>query len=195
MDMTDVPPSGAEPSTEGLVTWDEFVALDEDDPRELCDGRLVEFEVPNLRHEAAVIVLSEHLGPWARAHGAVALASGYKVRISRLRGAMPDLQIIPKEAVRPENDVGLVRGVPILAIEILSPTRHRYDRVTKLEWYASIGVREYWIVDPEARTIERLVLENGRYVIAQTATDGVFEPEGWDGLAIPLDELFLDPTE
>lgn len=195
MDMTDVPPTGAEPAGDGLVTWDEFVALDEDDLRELCDGRLVEFEVPNLFHEAAVAALIEHLGPWARAHGAVALPSGYKVRISRIRGAMPDVQVIPKGAVLPENEVGLVRGVPLLAVEILSPTRHRYDRVTKLEWYASIGVREYWIVDPDARTIERLVLENGRYVIAQTATEGLFEPEGWHGLAIPLDALFLAPSE
>jgi Uma2 family endonuclease len=62
--------------------------------------------------------------------------------------------------------------------------------VTKLGWYASIGVPEYWIIDPEARTIQRLVLQNTTYLIAQTATDGTYRPDSFPGLAIPLDEIW-----
>jgi Uma2 family endonuclease len=62
--------------------------------------------------------------------------------------------------------------------------------VTKLGWYASIGIPEYWIIDPEARTIERLVLQTGTYLIAQTATEGSFRPDSFVGLAIPVDEIW-----
>ena len=47
-------------------------------------------------------------------------------------------------------------GTPDLVVEILSPSSRRYDRVTKLRWYAQLGVPEYWLVDPDARTLERL---------------------------------------
>ena len=40
---------------------------------------------------------------------------------------------------------------------------------TKLQRYASIGVSEHWIVDPERQTFERLVLDgSGAYRIADT---------------------------
>ena len=38
-------------------TWDDFIALEEDDLRELIDGELVEVEVPTGRHEQIVIAL------------------------------------------------------------------------------------------------------------------------------------------
>jgi Uma2 family endonuclease len=76
---------------------------------------------------------------------------------------------------------------------VVSRSSRRYDRVTKLRWYASIGVPEYWIVDPDDRTLERLVLRDRAYLIAQTAQDAeVFEPESFEGLAIPLVELWDD---
>jgi Uma2 family endonuclease len=181
----------------GSYTWDDFVDLDEDDLRELIDGELVEIEVPNRPHESVVALLGYFLIAWARAgNGGEALASGYKVRISERRGVMPDVQFY-----RRENDSakrqhkGLVEGRPDLAVEIVSPSSRKHDRVTKLNWYASREVPEYWIVDPEARTLEQLVLANGAYTIVQSlAEETVFEPRTFPGLAIPLAELWGDPT-
>jgi Uma2 family endonuclease len=105
-------------------TWDDFVALEEDDLCELIDGELVEVEVPTWRHEDIVILLGYFLTAWGR--------------------------------------------------------------VTKLRWYAQLGVPEYWVVDPEARTLERLVLRDGAYVIAASlAEDETFTPESFEGLSIP----------
>jgi hypothetical protein len=87
-------------------------------------------------------------------------------------------------------DRGLEHGRPELVVEVVSQSSRRYDRVTKLDWYASIGVPEYWLVDPEARTIERLVLQGSTYFIAQTATEGTFHPESCRGLEIPLDDVW-----
>ena len=174
-------------------TWEDFVALGEDDPRELIDGELVEIEVPTRKHEDIVVLLGYHLTAWAKAgHGGRATASGYKVRISERRGVMPDLQFYRRENLATlHQDAGLVEGHPDLVVEIVSPSSRRYDRVTKLRWYAEVGVPEYWIIDPESRTLEQLLLQQGAYVIATSLLDDEsFQPATFEGLTIPLRELW-----
>ncbi len=176
----------------GPYTWEDFVALEEDDLRELIDGELVEVEVPNDAHELLVPLLSRHLLDWADAHGGGAtFASGYKVRITNKRGVMPDLQFYRPVNLPRGQRQGLATGRPDLAVEIVSPTSVRYDRVVKMNWYASIGTPEYWIVDPEARTLERLVLAEGHYLIADALEgDAVFRPQSFEGMEIPLARLW-----
>jgi Uma2 family endonuclease len=180
-------------SAHAPYTWDDFIALEEDDLRELIDGELVEVEVPTDTHERVMVVLAYFLEGWVQAgHGGRVLGSGYKVRISDRRGVMPDLQYFRRgndASVRQQQ--GLVQGGPDLVVEIVSPSSRRYDRVTKLQWYAQRGVPEYWIVAPEDRTVERLVLQGGVYVIASSqAEDEVFRPESFEGLEIPLARLW-----
>jgi Uma2 family endonuclease len=173
-------------------TWDDFLTLEEDDLRELIDGELVEVEVPTLNHEEVVMELGTDLCLWARAHGGHALASGYKVRVSARSGVMPDLQLYRKgNEVSPDQNHGLERGRADLVVEVVSPSSRRYDRVTKLRWYAQLGVPEYWIVDPEGRTFERLVLREGSFVIAASLEgEETFRPESFEGLEIPLARLW-----
>ena len=184
---------GAEPAA-GPYTWQDFIHLEEDDLRELIDGELLEVEVPKRIHEHIVAQLIIFLGAWSRERGAGrVLGSGYKVRITDKRGVMPDVQFYRKDN---RDDLaqedGLARGRPDLVVEVVSPSSRRYDRVTKLRWYAQGGVPEYWLVDPEARTLERLVLGNGGYVIAASLEEAeTFRPEaGFEGLEIPLAKLW-----
>ena len=79
----------------------------------------------------------------------------------------------------------------ISSSRIVSGSSRRYDRVTKLRWYAQRGVAEYWIVDPEGRTFERLVLRDEGYVIAASCEgDETFRPESFEGLEIPMAKLW-----
>ena len=174
-------------------TWDDFVALDEDDLRELIDGELVEVEVPTWSHEKITGWLVFFLRAWAEGGPAGhVIASGYKVRISERRGVMPDVQFYRQgNDAGGDQPAGLVRGRPDLVVEVVSPSSQRYDRVTKLRWYAQAGVPEYWLVDPQARTVERLVLREGSYVIAASlADDETLRPETFPGLEIPLAKLW-----
>src|SRR5215467_15822494 len=170
------------PAVSAPYTWDDFIALEEDDLRELIDGELVEVEVPTYQHEHIVTRLASALTVWSDAgHGGSALASGYKVRITERRGVMPDVQFYRRgndDARRQAQ--GLAFGRPDLVAEVVSPSSGRYDRVKKLRWYAELGVPEYWLVDPEARSVERLVLREGSYVIATSlADDEVFRPDSF----------------
>lgn len=173
------------------VEWRDFIALDDDDRRELVDGVLVEVEVPNKWHEWIVGQILFHLTLWASKRDLVVLPSGYKVRINNRRGAMPDVQVLTAEAYRDADPLGLSRGRPEIAVEVISPTSRGHDRVRKLGWYASIGVPEHWIVDPDARSLERCVLDDGVYSVREVAEgDVTFKPKGLRGLSIPLGAIW-----
>lgn len=178
------------------VGWDDFVSLDEDDPRELIDGVLKEIDVPNRKHEWIVARLVHLLSAWAEARRAgIVLASGYKVRITDRRGVMPDVQFIRQERAGLMDDGGMTRGGPDLAVEVISPSSGKWDRWQKLEWYASISVPEYWIVDAQEDVLERLVLgADGRYVVATSVGgDAIFRPDSFPGLEIDLSQLWRLP--
>jgi len=189
-------PEAGTTSSVGPYTWDDFVALEEDDLRELIDGELVEVEVPTKLHDYIVWLLSVHIGNWALPRKAgFGVVSGFKVRITERRGVMPDLQFFRRSNPAAKGDaVGLVSGHPDLAVEVISESSRRYDRMTKLTWYAAIGVPEYWIVDPAARTLERLVLQEGKYLVADVVgEDATFRPESFEGMEIPLGALWEIP--
>jgi Uma2 family endonuclease len=182
--------------TPGPYTWDDFIALEDDDRRELIDGELLEVEVPTDIHEYIVFMLSHYLAAWALPREAgFGVASGYKVKITERRGVMPDLQFFFRgNTSAKRTPQGLVSGHPDLAVEIISPSSGKYDRVIKLRYYASIGLPEYWVIDPPARTIERLVLAGEHYRIDDAASgEEVFRPASFPGLEVPLTKLWTIP--
>jgi Uma2 family endonuclease len=77
------------------------------------------------------------------------------VGFSRTRLVQPDVFVVPLvNGRRPSHFDGVKRLR--LAIEVLSPSTSRADRVAKQMLYRSENVVEYWIVDLDARVIERL---------------------------------------
>lgn len=73
----------------------------------------------------------------------------------------PDISVICDPAKIKEKGV---KGTPDWIIEIISPTSVKYDFGTKLVLYQKYGVKEYWIVDPEARTINVYRIDiSGKY--------------------------------
>lgn len=187
--------SVAQPIAAG-ATWPDFLALDEDDPRELVDGALLEIDVPNTKHEWIVARLIWLLSSWVEARRAgTVLASGCKIRIDDRRGVMPDVLFVRRGREAIIGKEGIETGAPDLVVEVISPKSGRYDRVQKLAWYAAIGVPEYWILDPERETLERLVLgADARFVIAQSLGGAdVFGPDSFPGLEVGLADLWRGP--
>lgn len=181
----------------GPYTWRDFIHLGEDDPRELLDGYLVEIEVPTRTHERIVAVLIALLTSWGWSRNAgEVLASGYKIRIDDRRGTMPDVQFYRKGNIPRGQERGLEQGRPDLVVEVISPSSRSKDSVRKLHDYAAIGVPEFWLLDPEARTLERLVLRDGVYSIVEALEGEVpFRPDSFEGLEIDLGRLWRGSEE
>jgi Uma2 family endonuclease len=64
-----------------------------------------------------------------------------------------------------------IRVVPDWVCEILSPNTRRHDLVTKMPYYARIGVAYAWLVDLEARVLTAQRLESGRWLTLGAYTD------------------------
>jgi Uma2 family endonuclease len=89
-----------------------------------------------------------------------------------------------------------IRGAPDLVIEVLSESTARRDRIDKRRVYADFGVTEYWLADPENRSITVLVLERLSYRELLSATgDGIVLSRVLDGLSFPVSEVFAGMGE
>ena len=175
------------------MTLDQWAALPEDRPGELVNGIVVEEEMADYVHDFVVGWLIAVLGSWVLARGGLIASSDAKFGISDDRGRKPDATVYLAGARRPPPR-GVVRVPPSIAIEVVSATPRdaRRDRVDKLNDYAAFGVRYYWIVDPQLRTLEVLELgSDGRYVHALSATHGVLRDiPGCPDLVVDLDTLW-----
>lgn len=109
------------------------------------------------------------------------------VKLSEYNVVVPDLLFVARDRL---DIVGLkaIRGAPDLVVEILSPSTARQDRVRKLALYATHGVREYWLLDPDAKTLQALTLVDGLYQPIQG--DGFPHSQVLPDLTIDLDALF-----
>jgi Uma2 family endonuclease len=124
---------------------------DDGNKYELVRGELLVTPPPTGEHEDMVAALAELLVPYARAQH---LGRVYQPRaVVRARGSEvePDL-FIRAQVPRLGNDWQKA-PVPILVVEVLSPSTRRRDFGQKREFYSDIGIPEYWVVDPEKRTV------------------------------------------
>lgn len=180
------------------MTIDEWAALDEDEPGELVDGYLEPEEVATWAHEMAVAWLIATLRAWIRPRGGFALGSETKVAITPRRGRKPDVLVFFGGRELPDPRSSITKVPPDLVIEVVTATPRdaRRDRVEKKRDYASLDVRQYWLLDPEARTLEVLARgDDGRFVEVLAAATGTHEVAGCEGLSIDLDALWAELDE
>ncbi len=179
------------------MSIEEWEQMDEDDPGELVDGRLEEEEVPDFPHEVIVSALLCALALWARPRRAIVLGSEGKYALSQRGGRKPDISVfLTRDRKLPRR--GASRVPPDIMVEVVSrrPRDRRRDRIEKLREYSTFGVPWYWLVDPEARSLEILRLgEDGRYVHALDADEGLVEVPGCEGMTLDLDALWRELDE
>jgi Uma2 family endonuclease len=176
------------------MTVEDWAALDEDEPGELVDGRLVDEEMPEFVHEVIVAWFVRALGNWLVPRGGYAVASEAKYAVGAARGRKPDASAWFPGRRPPAR--GIIRVPPDVAIEVVSSTPRdaKRDRIEKMDEYAAFQIRFYWILDPAERTLEIFELgADGRYVRAVGASDGVIDSvPGCDGLALDLGSLWAE---
>lgn len=174
------------------MTFEEWAAMDEDEPGELVDGQLEEEEVPDLIHELVVSWLIHVFWSWLGQEGFVFGSDGkYKVRSDR--GRKPDIAVYLHPETRRPPARGVVRVPPDIVVEVVSssPRDERRDRIEKMDEYAAFGVPWYWIVDPSLQSLEIFELIDGRYARAARATERRLEVvPGCTGLQLDLETIW-----
>ena len=177
-------------------TYEDYKSLPESMDRryELLQGELFIVPAPTTDHQRFSRNLEFILFQHVRTHGLGEIFySPVDVVFGEGRArevAQPDIVFIAAERraiiTRPE-----IAGAPDLVVEILSPGTEERDRNYKRTLYERHGVREYWIVDPDAHSLERHILTATGYATPERVgeSDG-FETPLFPGLVIALAEVF-----
>jgi Uma2 family endonuclease len=178
-------------------TYSDLVALPDDHLRhELIDGEHFVTPSPAIPHQVILWNLTEALGPYLRANpNGTALTGPVDVKLSPYTVLVPDVVYFTAERFAQVVNEKHATAAPDLVVEILSPgTRHR-DKGRKRAVYDREGVREYWMVDPEARSVT--VLRRPRsdagltdVTVLTLAEGGILESPLFPGLQIALREVF-----
>lgn len=139
---------------QGEFTIKDYFALPDDDRKELIDGVFYDMASPTYIHQCLCMRIAVELD------NHITKKDGNCVTFS----APLDIQLDcdDKTIVQPDVIVicdrdkfykGRIFGAPDFVIEILSPSTSKKDRTIKLYKYRNAGVREYWMIDPEKKSI------------------------------------------
>ena len=174
------------------LTYPEFRLMPDDGKRyELIDGEVFVNPSPSEKHQRVSARLHLSIGSHVEKNklGRVYYAP-FDVVFSEKTALQPDLLFVCSARlgiIGPEYVV----GAPDLVVEILSPHRPFYDRVTKFEQYASYGVAEYWVIDPVAESVEIYVLAGRSYELKGTfAGEETLKTPLLPGWELPVSNLF-----
>ncbi|HNV77343.1 MAG TPA: Uma2 family endonuclease [Gemmatimonadaceae bacterium] len=136
-------------------TVDEVRALPDDGNRyEVIDGELFVTPAPSWLHQQAAMEFLFLVRPYAHRCALDCYIAPAEVAFSPRRSVEPDLFVVPRMDGRRATHFEEVQRL-VLAVEVISPSSARADRYRKRHLYQSEDVPEYWIVDPDARFVER----------------------------------------
>ena len=174
------------------MTYDEYALLPQDRNRyEVIEGELHMTPSPPLAHQNVVIELGSMLRQHVSASGlGKVYVAPLDVVLTETNVVQPDILFLRAARVPPKGAKN-VTVAPDLVVEVISPSSVEEDRGAKMRVYARHGVSHYWLVDPEARTLEMYALAGGAYAAAgafsggATATTPLFP-----SLTIPLAGLW-----
>jgi Uma2 family endonuclease len=160
---------------------------------ELSDGEIEVVELPTDFHQLILLRLCFAVHAYVSAS-----------RLGQVRFAPLPVRLWPGKIREPDliymsaghaDRIGKFWGVPDLAVEILSEGTAHTDREIKRDEYAAAGISEYWIVDPEAKTVALLVLDEtaGAYRLAAVpGTQDFLTSALFPGFSLSLTDLFAE---
>jgi len=175
------------------MTVAEYDQLPEGPPYyQLIDGELIMSPSPRIKHQLIVGNLFIMLKSHARQAGGSAFFAPCDVELPGGHIVEPDVMYISKERLEIITEKRIV-GAPDLVVEVLSPSNAKLDRQRKRELYAASGVRELWIIDPDAERLELFRLpENADrpaviFYLGDTASSDLLP-----GLSFPVADVFAE---
>lgn len=145
---------------------------------ELYDGEIVVVPTPLPRHQDVVFRIAKTLGAYAEVHGGKMFIAPLDIVFSEYNVLQPDVLFFQASRVHLIDLDTVTCHAPDLAVEVLAPSTRKRDRGRKMDIYLRYGVKEYWVVDPANRSIDRYELIDDGYALVQSAS------------VIPISSLF-----
>ena len=173
------------------LTYDDYLKTPDDERWELLRGELIMVPGPNFAHQKISGRLFSFLNTFVeeRRLGDV-IYSPFDVVLSSTNVLQPDLLFVSnrqKSIITASN----IQGAPALVIEIISPSSANMDRELKRRIYAEHSVGEYWLVDPDARAISVMSLQDKDFrEVGNYGAGEVLSSPTLEGLALDLTHIF-----
>ncbi len=137
-----------------IITLNQYEALPENVRAEIFDGQISYMASPSQNHQILSMELSTILNTYLKSKNSPCRVfhAPFDVKLSDtpLTIVQPDLMIICDIS---KLDKKRCNGAPDFIIEIVSPGNPSDDYIRKLYYYKKYGVREYWIIDPQRKSV------------------------------------------
>ena len=188
-------------ATPSLVTTEELLDMPDDGvDRELIRGGLKERPMTkrNRFHAATEARVARVLDEWldlASFNGQVFSGElGVILRRNPDTTVGIDVALFEETVVNEQSDeTTLIEGIPVLAVEILSPSDKVEDIRNKVVEYLDVGVQVVWVVDPYFRTVQ--VHRSGKSPETFNSEQTLTEPEVMVGFEVSVLALFQRPAK
>ena len=154
----------------GLTSAAYFAMPETMHPHNLVNGRLYRMPSPTPLHQETVGKMFRKVGDAANRQGGQALLSPLDIEFADGLVYQPDIAYVTEGRLRIVSD--RVRGAPDITVEVQSRGTRRFVLETKLPQYVAHGVREAWVVEPEARTVTVYKGDGTRWVSETTVAFG-----------------------
>lgn len=188
------------PAKKERYTFADYLTWEEDEHIELLEGEAVMMAPPSTAHQLISGALFAQLYNFLEGKKCRVIPAPFAVRLFEKDEdkpndvntiVEPDLSVV---CDRDKLDSKGCKGAPDMIIEILSPSTHRYDRITKYNLYQKAGVREYWIVEPQAQTVQVFLRNENGILLPHEAygREDIAKVNVLNGCFIELSKVFAE---
>jgi len=172
-------------------TYEDYLKTPDDKRYELIEGELLMTPSPITNHQRISGRIEFALRKFVSENdlGEV-FDAPYDVYLDDENVVQPDMMFISKGRSKIIGEKNL-QGAPDLVVEILSESTAYRDLIQKKKLYAKFGVKEYWIVVPEEKTIDIYNLKDKAYILYKSySKDATLESMSLRGFRIELKNIF-----
>lgn len=180
-----------------LYTYWDYLKWSFLDRVELIKGKVVKMSpAPSRNHQLIVRVVNRYFDQYFLDKPCGLFYAPFDVRLP-VPGAKKDSTVVQPDLTvicdLSKVDERGCFGIPDILVEIVSPGNSRHDMNVKFKLYEACGVKEYWIIQPQERSVLIYVLENNKYIGLPPFTEGT-EAAGhlFPNLSLPVDVVFAN---
>lgn len=157
-----LPKSGQKYSYADYLTWNE------QERWEILDGIAYMQAAPSRLHQEILLEILNQIANYLKGKPCKVYPAPFCVRLDADKNdydvkniVEPDITIVCNSSKLDERGC---KGSPDMIVEILSPSTAKKDKIDKFNKYEKVGVKEYWVVEPDQKLVSVFILQDsGRY--------------------------------